>query len=98
MLATLTVDRPMLIVGSLLQTGFNQNWAVAIDSLLNTVLAGRSGAVALCNIAHDKPVADEDSDKWRSLSGVFAPYGLMTRGHASLPVVRARSGVVYPES
>lgn len=89
MLVNLPNDRPTLIVGSLLQTGFNQNWAVAIDSLLNTVLAGRSGAVALCNVAHDMPVAHENHDKWRSLSGVFAPHGTMTRGQASLPATRA---------
>lgn len=89
MLATLPDDRPTLVVGSLLQTGFNQNWAVAIDSLLNVVLAGRSGAVALCNVAHDEPVANETHDKWRSLTGVFAPYGTMTHGQASLPATRA---------
>jgi hypothetical protein len=88
LLNTLPNDRPALVVGSLLQVGFNQNWAVAIDALLNVVLAGRKGAVALCNVAHDVPVANEDNDKWRSLSGVFAPYGEMTHGQASLPAVR----------
>jgi len=82
-------DRPALVVGSLLQLGFSPNWAIAVDSLLNTVLAGRTGAVALCNIAHDVPKADEAEDKWRSLSGVFAPYGAMTKGQASLPAARA---------
>ncbi|CAB3647384.1 ABC-three component system protein [Achromobacter pestifer] len=89
MLMNLSNDRPTLVVGSLLQTGFNQNWAVAIDSLLNVVLAGRSGVVALCNVAHDEPVANESHDRWRSLSGVFAPYGAMTRGQANLPAARA---------
>jgi hypothetical protein len=88
MLNALPNDRPALVVGSLLQLDFNQNWAIAIDSLLNVVLAGRSGAVALCNVAHDAPVANEDHDKWRNLSGVFAPYGAMTQGQASLPAVR----------
>ncbi len=88
MLQALPHDRPTLIVGSLLQLAFNENWAIAIDSLLNTVLAGRDGAVALCNVAHDEPEADESRDKWRSLTGVFVPYGDFTRGQASLPAVR----------
>jgi hypothetical protein len=78
-----------LIIGSLLQLGFNPNWAIAIDSLLNTVLVGRARAVALCNVAHDEPDADEETDKWRSLSGVFAPFGELTRGQANLPAARA---------
>lgn len=89
MLMNLANDRPTLVVGSLLQTGFNQNWAVAIDSLLNTVLVGRSGIVLLCNVAHDVPATNEAQDKWRSLSGVFAPYHSMTHGQANLPAVRA---------
>ena len=88
-LGNVAVHRPALVVGSLLQLGFNENWAIAINSLLNTVLVGRPGAVALCNIAHDKPVADEQSDKWRSLSGVFAPYSELTKGQKNLPAARA---------
>lgn len=88
-LSQVAADRPALIVGSLLQLGFNPNWAIAIDSLLNTVLVGRAGAVALCNVAHDEPDADEATDKWRSLSGVFAPFGELTRGQANLPAARA---------
>jgi hypothetical protein len=82
-------DRPTLIVGSLLQNGYNQNWAVAIDSLLNDVLAGRRGAVALANIAHDAPHADEAADKWRSLTGVYAPYSSFPKGQANLRATRA---------
>ncbi|WP_139332606.1 ABC-three component system protein [Aquipseudomonas alcaligenes] len=89
MLRNLVADRPTLVVGSLLQIGFNHNWATAIDSVLNTVLAGRSGLVALCNVAHDVPVADEIRDKWRSLTGVFAPYHTIAHGQANLPAVRA---------
>lgn len=88
-LESLNNDRPALIVGSLLQEGYNQNWGIAIDSLLNHVLAGRQGVVALCNVAHDVPVADEADDKWRSLSGVFASFTEMPRGQGSLPATRA---------
>jgi hypothetical protein len=83
------IDRPALIAGSLLQLGYNDNWAVAVDSLLNNVLVGRRGAVALCNVAHNQPQADEAVDKWRSLTGVFAPYGNMPKGQANLPAARA---------
>ncbi|MFJ2689446.1 ABC-three component system protein [Pseudomonas sp. NPDC087336] len=88
-LESLNNDRPALIVGSLLQTGYNQNWGIAIDSLLNYVLAGRQGIVALCNVAHDVPVADESNDKWRSLSGVFASLTEMPHGQKNLPAARS---------
>jgi len=88
-LESLNNDRPALIVGSLLQTGYNQNWGIAIDSLLNHVLAGRQGIVALCNVAHDVPVADEANDKWRSLSGVFASLTEMPHGQKNLPAARS---------
>ncbi len=90
-LESLNNDRPALIVGSLLQTGYNQNWGIAIDSLLNHVLAGRWGVVALCNVSHDRPVADEANDKWRSLSGVFASFTEMPHGQKSLTATRALS-------
>lgn len=82
-------DRPALIVGSLLQEGYNQNWGIALDSLLNHVLAGRQGLVALCNVAHDKPVSEEAEDKWRSLSGVFASFTDKPHGQGSLAATRA---------
>lgn len=88
-LATINADRPALVVGSLLQPGFNANWEIAVNALLNTVLVGRPAAVALCNIAHDRPRADEQEDKWRSLTGVFAPFGELPKGQADLPVARA---------
>lgn len=81
--------RPALVVGSLLQPGFNVNWEIAVNALLNTVLVGRPGAVALCNIAHDRPRPEEEQDKWRSLTGVFAPFGELPKGQADLPVARA---------
>ena len=88
-LGQVAADRPVLVVGSLLQLGFSANWAIAVDSLLNAVLAERNGAVVLCNVAHDVPDADEDADRWRSLTGVFAPFGALTKGQASLPAARA---------
>ena len=88
-LTTVAADRPALVVGSLLQLGFNANWEIAINALLNDVLVGRPAAVALCNIAHDRPRADEQEDKWRSLTGVFAPFGELPKGQADLPVARA---------
>jgi hypothetical protein len=88
-LATSAVDRPALVIGSLLQFGYNVNWETAVDSLLNQVLVGRPGAVALCNIAHDAPVADEDKDKWRSLSGVYGRFSDLPKGQDNLAVGRA---------
>ena len=82
-------DRPALVVGSLLQNGYNVNWVAAVNSLLNTVLAGRPGAVALCNIAADAPKADEAHDKWRSLSGLYVPFDALPKGQDDLPAVRA---------
>ena len=80
--------RPVLVVGSLLQHGFNVNWEIAVDGVLNQVLAGREGLVALCNIAHDQPVAEEAEDRWRSLTGVYGRWGDLTKGQANLPVGR----------
>jgi hypothetical protein len=88
-LAGVPAERPALVVGSLLQPGFNVNWAIAVDALLNTALVSRPAAVALCNIAHDRPQPAEEQDKWRSLSGVFAPFGALPKGQADLPVSRA---------
>lgn len=88
-LAGIPAERPTLVVGSLLQEGFNQNWAIAVDALLNATLVGRPAAVALCNIAHDCPQLTEEQDKWRSLSGVFVPFGALPKGQANLPAVRA---------
>lgn len=81
--------RPALVVGSLLQSGYNVNWVAAVNSLLNTVLAGRPGAVALCNIAADTPTADEAHDKWRSLSGLYVSFDALPKGQDNLPAVRA---------
>lgn len=88
-LGTTGADRPALVVGSLLQSGYNVNWVAAVNSLLNTVLAGRPGAVALCNIAADAPKPDEAHDKWRSLSGLYVPYDALPKGQDNLPAVRA---------
>lgn len=88
-LAQVAVDRPALVVGSLLQLGFNVNWSIAIDSLLNTALAGRKAAVVLCNVSHDVPATQEETDKWRCLSGVFVRFGEHTKGQKSLPAARA---------
>lgn len=88
-LRTTAADRPALVAGSLLQNGYNINWVAAMNSLLNTVLAGRPGAVALCNIAVDEPKSDEAHDKWRSLSGLYVPFNALPKGQDNLPAVRA---------
>ncbi|BBK44290.1 hypothetical protein STVA_43100 [Allostella vacuolata] len=87
--AGVPAERPAMVVGSLFQEGFNPNWAIAVDALLNTALVGRPAAIALCNIAHDKPQPAEEQDRWRSLSGVFAPFGVIPKGQANLPAARA---------
>lgn len=87
-LAATPADRPALVVGSLLQHGYNVNWEMAVDSVLNQVMANRPGLVALCNIAHDVPEAEEAKDRWRSLTGVYGKWGELTKGQANLPVGR----------
>jgi hypothetical protein len=82
-------DRPALILGSLLQLEYNPNWEVAIDRAVSHSLAGRKGAVALCNIAINKPEADETLDRWRSLTGAFVRLTELAKGQHMLPVARA---------
>ncbi len=81
-------NRPAMVVGSLLQRGYNENWEIAIDSLLNQVMVDRPGLVALCNISYDQPVADESRDRWRSLTGIYGKWGELTKGQQNLPVSR----------
>lgn len=81
-------DRPAMVVGSLLQHGYNINWVRAIDSLLVHVLAGRPGLVTLANVADDKVCVSEAEDQWRSLTGVFGKWDELTRGQANLPCGR----------
>lgn len=88
LLQSIPGDRPAMVVGSLLQTGYNINWVRAVDSLLVHVLAGRPGLVALCNIACDQVSAAEEQDQWRSLTGVFGKWDELTRGQANLPCGR----------
>ncbi|MGE4059083.1 MAG: ABC-three component system protein [Sphingomonadales bacterium] len=84
----IAADRPAMVVGSLLQHGYNNNWVRAIDSLLVQVLAGRPGLVALANIADDRVFAAEHEDQWRSLTGVFGKWDELTKGQANLPCGR----------
>lgn len=81
-------DRPAMVVGSLLQHGYNINWVRAIDSLLVHVLAGRPGLVALANVADGHVFANEAEDQWRSLTGVFGKWDELTKGQANLPCGR----------
>ncbi|MBR1325703.1 ABC-three component system protein [Bradyrhizobium ottawaense] len=81
-------DRPALVIGSLLQHGYNVNWESAIDSFLNQVMADRRALVALCNVPYDKPLPREEVDRWRSLTGVYGKWGELTKGQRNLPVGR----------
>lgn len=92
----MAADRPAMVVGSLLQNGYNINWVRAIDSLLVHVLAGRPGLVALANVADDHVFANEAEDQWRSLTGVFGKWDELTKGQANLPCGRrvSTAGVV----
>jgi hypothetical protein len=81
-------ERPALILGSLLQPKYNANWQVAIDRAVSHSLAGRKGAVALCNIAINKPEADEEVDRWRSLTGAYVRLSELSKGQRTLPVAR----------
>lgn len=80
--------RPALILGSLLQPRYNPNWEVAIDRAVSHSLAGRKGAIALCNIAISTPEADEAIDRWRSLSGAFVRLTDLAKGQEMLAVSR----------
>lgn len=82
------VARPAMVIGSLLQHGYNVNWEMAVDSFLNQVMADRPALVTLCNVAHDHPLANEDQDRWRSLTGVYGKWGELTKGQENLPVGR----------
>ncbi|MBS0961418.1 ABC-three component system protein [Acetobacter thailandicus] len=81
-------DRPAMVVGSLLQHGYNNNWVRAIDSLLVQVLARRPGLVSLANIADDRVFTAEAEDQWRSLTGVFGKWDELTKGQVNLPCSR----------
>ncbi|WP_460065922.1 ABC-three component system protein [Pseudomonas sp. S2_H08] len=94
---------PVLVTGSLWQQGYNTNWEAAIGDILNHVMIGRPGAVALCNVAYDVPSENEESDKWRSLSGVYVKFTDHPKKQKNLPAGRALgtasiSGVVIRES
>nr|WP_314524464.1 ABC-three component system protein [uncultured Pseudomonas sp.] len=82
-------NRPVLIVGSLLQHGYNVNWDAAVNSFLNTALSNRASALVLCNISHDRPEIDEAKDQWRSLSGVYSRWENLRDGQANLAVARS---------
>lgn len=82
-------DRPVLILGSLLQTQFNVNWEIAIDAFLNAITVGRPTIVALANVANDAPVRDEAVDKWRTLTGVFGRFTDLPKNQSHLPAGRA---------
>jgi hypothetical protein len=81
--------RPALILASLLQPRYNPNWEVAIDRAVSHSLAGRKGAVALCNVAIKKPEPDEAIDRWRSLTGAFVRLTDLSKGQEMLAVSRA---------
>ena len=94
---------PILITGSLWQSGYNRNWEVAIGDILHHVVKDRPAALALCNIAHDKPQLLESSDRWRSMSGVFVKYEDLPKCQQNLNAGRALetanvSGVVIRDS
>lgn len=89
LLDTSIPNRPALVVGSLLQHGYNLNWDAAVDTFLNIVLNDRASAVVLCNISHDNPEGEEIKDQWRSLSGVYGRWADMRNNQPNLPVVRS---------
>lgn len=94
---------PILITGSLWQSGYNRNWEVAIGDILHHVVKERPAALALCNIAHDKPQLLESSDRWRSMSGVFVKFEDLPKCQQHLHAGRALetasvSGVVIRDS
>jgi hypothetical protein len=80
--------RPILITGSLLQNAYNFNWEVAIDSIVNSVAPHRKTVLALANQATSIASADENVDRWRSMSGVFTRSSEL-RKQSSLPAGRS---------
>ncbi|WP_438867369.1 ABC-three component system protein [Pseudomonas sp. L1(2025)] len=96
-------DTPVLITGSLWQSGYNRNWEVAVGDILRHVFKRRPGALALCNIAYDKPDCSENADKWRSMSGVFVSFEDLPKCQQHLHAGRALetsniSGVVIRDT
>ena len=97
------IKTPVLVTGSLWQQGYNANWEAAIGDILNHVMTGRPGALALCNVAYDVPAENENNDKWRSLSGVYVKFTDHPKKQKNLPAGRALgtaniSGVVIRDS
>jgi hypothetical protein len=81
--------RPVLVAGSTYQVRQNDNWNAAINYWLNVATIGRPTVVALANIANSCYLADEATDKWRSLSGVYARFTEIPRNQKNLPAGRA---------
>lgn len=87
-LAELPVNRRAMVVGSLLQRGYNENWERAISSLTTSVFVKRPGVVVLSNIATDAAVPEEEKDRWRSFTGVYGKWEELSKGQANLPCSR----------
>lgn len=93
LLARRQSTNPVLITGSLYQmAAANENWAVAIETWLSTVARDRQALVSLANVAIDEPLADENSDRWRSLSGTFGRLAAIPKNQADLPAARTVNG------
>ena len=69
--STPRAERKILVTGSLLQPVPNINWEIAINDVVNGIATGLNSILVLVNQATGKPVADEQVDRWRSISGVF---------------------------
>jgi hypothetical protein len=83
-------SRPLLVAGLLLQPEpHNVNWQIAIDSAVNHIAPTRDTLVAICNHAFDTPLADEDKDRWRTLTGVYGRYKSLPRNQEGLPASRS---------
>ena len=71
----------VLVTGSLLQDRpWDENWQNPIAGCMDLAPPGKVTILALANQAHPQPSRDEERDKWRSLSGVFASRTIFHKG------------------
>ena len=88
-------ERPALVTGSLLQDRpSDRNWQRAIEAIVGDASPTRTVLLAIANQAYGEPCPNEEHDRWRSLSGVYAGFQAFPKGATPFP--GGRSVVVGP--
>ena len=80
--------RPALVTASLLQDPpHNVNWCQAISAAVG-LSDTRPVRLLIANQGCGRPCAEEDHDRWRSLSGAYAGFSAFPKGHRAFPGAR----------